>query len=189
MEEEMELVASNVTSVDKKGLERLHKITFFKNGMMSILISTLSIVLIGAIYSIMLDLYWGIGIMVFGILFGVLYPVIYKILLDKNANNKLIREKRLVNRYDFYENHFEVQTKSLDDPSGQAIGFSRLEYREVTKVLIDDEYLFIFINKNQCFIVRVSGMLDGTIADVKMKLRQFCPNIIIKKSKKDKEVA
>ncbi len=179
----MEIIASNVTSVDKLGLKHLHRMTFFKYKLMPILLSSLFIVAVGACYAWLLDLYWGIALMVFGVLFGVIYPVVYNFLLNKNSNNKLIREKRLVNRYDFHENFFEVQTKSLDDPTGQPIGYSRVEYREVTKVMIDDEYMFIFINKNQCFIVKTTGMLDGTIADVKMKLRQFCPNITTKKKK------
>lgn len=181
---EEEIFASNVTSLDKRGLERLRKHTFVKINIISYLIIPAVSIAVGAVYGWLVDLYWGIGIMCAGVLFGVFYPLIVKLSLKKNANNKLISERRLINRYDFYKDYFVVQTKSLDDSTDQPIGMSRVAYRDVTKVVIDPDFMFIFIDNVQCFIVSNSGMMDGNVTDVKDTLRLFCPNIIEKKSKR-----
>ncbi len=176
---EENLIASNVTGLDKKGLSRLHKYQFFRQNIFSFIVFPVLIVIFGAILAwVFDDLIWGIALMALGALFGIFYPLTLKILLNRNPNNKLIKAGRLANRYDFFEDYLLVQTKLLD--SEQPIGMSKVFYRDITKVLIDNDYLFVFINKVQCFVIGVNGMLDGTIADIKILLKRFCPNFVLK---------
>lgn len=76
--------------------------------------------------------------------------------------------KNVVNTYIFCDNVIKITSKG-EMYEGEA----ELKYPMIPRIVENAEYMFIYQSKNQVFIVDKSTITNGTVDDLRKKLRSF----------------
>jgi len=115
----------------------------------------------------------------FLLIIAVLFPffpfLLSKTLVKKVYKTNKIMQNNPVNKFSFYEDYLEVETVSENFQ-----GKSKVNYNTLYKSLCNDNYIFIFINKQQAFMVDKSAFIKGSAEEMIDFLRK--KNIKIKKA-------
>ncbi|MCI9178143.1 MAG: YcxB family protein [Clostridia bacterium] len=69
----------------------------------------------------------------------------------KELQSKKI-QNNLVNYYFFYENYFKIKN---------SIGNSKLKYYKLYKVYENENYFYLYLNKDNCLIIEKTGFMIG----------------------------
>lgn len=84
----------------------------------------------------------------------------YRFIQPGQKNKKELRsdkvQNNLINYYFFYDNYFKVKN---------TIGNSKLKYSKLYKVYENDNYFYLYLDKNNSFILEKNGFMIGTSSD------------------------
>ncbi len=78
--------------------------------------------------------------------------LIYVITINKNI--KAVAVNQFTSEYDFDTDYFNVTSSR----NGDIVGTQKVYYRDIYKIREKDEYIFIYINKFNVFIVKKSNI-------------------------------
>ena len=135
------------------------------------LIATLITVVFGGlgIGLCFVNTYIGVAVLIAGILGGVIFfPYLVRSQIKKQ--NELIFQGGInVNEFEFYENQLIVT--NIDKNSESDI-FQSYLYKDLNKIIEFADYVAIYINKNQSYLLDKRGMNKGTISEVLSLLKQ-----------------
>lgn len=109
------------------------------------------------------EAYVGTAIIIAGIVGGViLFPYLSKEQI-RRQNSVLFDGGKHVNIFEFYKE--EIKVINVDENRGEDL-YQTFSYNQIYK--IDDfvEFLFIYVSKNQSFLMLKTGMNKGTISDL-----------------------
>lgn len=109
--------------------------------------------------------YIGVAILLAGIIGGLFFfPYLSKSQLQKQ-NREIFDGKDYMNTFEFYDDHMKVINIDNNKENSEEISQEFL-YSELYKLVSYKEFVFIYINKNQSFILNKTGMKKGTIAEL-----------------------
>lgn len=161
-----ELLFKNTSKMDSE------EITLFQSAVMkkTIWITSIIFCLIFAGAGVgvsFLNMTLGIIIIICGLIGGfVLLSYLFKE-SQKKQNKELLGDKTYLNTYQFYGEYFEVNSQaSSNGKDYEDVGSQKVYYKDLYKVTIFRERLFIFINPRQSFIFSFKGMTKGTAGEV-----------------------
>lgn len=89
-------------------------------------------------------------------------------LLPKIRYKALANMQNTINEYTFCEDNLKIHTISKE-----CNGDTQIEYSLLVKVYETSDYLFLYQPQNQVFIVDKSTITDGTVEDIKNKLKSY----------------
>lgn len=115
-----------------------------------------------------LDLTIGIIAIACGVLGGFVFlPYLLKENMKK-VNKESLGDKKYLNTFEFYGDNFVVTSEAspLDEQKFEVVGSQKIYYKDLHKVVVYQERLFIFINPRQSFIFNFKGMTKGTAGEV-----------------------
>ena len=162
IKENKDLLFYNTTKLTEEEITAFQTFAMKKDNLWaSIFISLLSVGLgVGLIF---VNTYVGVAIIIAGLLGGlVLFPYITKEQL-KRQNLEMFKDGKYINTFEFYEDHLTVinTATNSEEPISQ-----EFKYDELYKFTLYKQYLFIFENKFQGFILAQTCMTKGTIGDL-----------------------
>lgn len=115
-----------------------------------------------------LNLTLGIIVIVCGLLGGfVLLPYLMKETMKKQ-NKAMLGDKKYLNTFEFFSDHMVATSEAskLEEEKYEVVGTQKIYYKDIFKVVVYRERLFIFINARQSFILNFKGMTKGTAGEV-----------------------
>lgn len=148
------------TEIDEKSQKSLTKISK---------IVYLTLMIIGAIG---LLLYLALGtiyenpyldvLLLFAIPFG--FGLVFYITINKNI--KKMTENKFTNEYTFNNDFMNIASVK----NGEIVGTQKLYYKDIVKVKENDEYIFIYPNKFNAFILKKSNASEEELTTIKKLL-------------------
>ena len=163
-----ELLYKNTTKLSEQAITSFQ---IFAMKKITWLIATLITVVFGGIGIglCFVNTYIGVAVLIAGILGGVIFfPYLVRSQLKKQ--NELIFQGGInVNEFEFYENQLIVT--NIDKNSESDI-FQSYLYKDLNKIIEFADYVAIYINKNQSYLLDKRGMNKGTISEVLSLLKQ-----------------
>ncbi len=169
-----EVLFKNVSAMGEKETKALINITGKKAMIIFSLVFPLICIALGVAFIFLNDLEMAIFMFVCAVIFAALFPLLF-LWSAKQANKQVINGKRLLNTFEFKEDILTITTENLTD--GIVTGTSNLYYKDLFKCLLTNDYIFLFINARQSFILDVNGMVQGDseslIEFLKSKLTKF----------------
>lgn len=76
-------------------------------------------------------------------------------------------ENNFVNEYEFDGDVINVATTK----NGEVVGTQKVKIADIYKIKITDEYIFIYINKVNAFIVDKKALSDDELSEIKKILK------------------
>lgn len=132
---------------------------------------------------IFLNEFAGGALIIFGAIGGgVLLPYLIKDSVKKQ-NASVLGDRKYLNTFEFYEDKMIIinsATKSLDDNDYTEIARAEVEISNIYRLLLDNIYIFIYLDKKQSLFLDQRGMTKGTAGE----LVEFLQNKGIKVIKK-----
>ncbi len=163
-----ELLYKNTTKLSEQAITSFQ---IFAMKKITWLIATLITVVFGGlgIGLCFVNTYIGVAVLIAGILGGVIFfPYLVRSQIKKQ--NELIFQGGInVNEFEFYENQLIVT--NIDKNSESDI-FQSYLYKDLNKIIEFADYVAIYINKNQSYLLDKRGMNKGTISEVLSLLKQ-----------------
>lgn len=163
---ENKIIFKNTSKMDSE------EITLFQNAVMKkrVLVMSFIFCLIFAGAGVGLsfvDMTLGIILIVCGIIGGfVLLPYLMKE-SQKKQNKEILGDKTYLNTYEFYNDYFEIISQASENKKDyEEVGSQKIYYKDLYKVVVYKERLFIFINPRQSFIFHFKGMTQGTAGEL-----------------------
>lgn len=159
---EKELIFKNTTTLNESDITTfqlfaLKKHTIFISAMITIVLVGLGVGLC------FVNTYVGVAILIAGIVGGIIFfPYLSKEQI-KRQNAVLFNGGKYVNVFDFYDDKMKVT--NVDEERDEDY-FQTFEYSTLYQVVDYQEFLFIYVNKNQSFLLLKTGMNKGTIAEL-----------------------
>lgn len=101
-------------------------------------------------------------LLLFAIPFG--FSLIFYITI--NTNIKKMEENKFVNEYEFENEYFNVKTSR----DGDEIGTQKIYYKDIVKIKEDNEYIFIYINRTNAYIVKKANASLENLQRLKVML-------------------
>lgn len=98
-------------------------------------------------------------LLLFSIPFGV--GLVYIIFINKNI--KAMAESKITNEYEFEENYFNV----ISSKNGEEFGRQKVYYKDIYKVKEKEEYIFIYINKINAYIIDTTNSNEEDLKIIK----------------------
>lgn len=176
--EEKELLFKNTTTLNENDITNLQLFAIKKHTIIIATIITLLLCGLG-IGLCFVNAYIGAAIIIAGIVGGVIFfPYISREQI-KRQNAMIFTENKYVNVFDFYEDILKVT--NIDDKSEENI-FQTFEYGGIYKVIDYKEFVVLYVNKKQSFILLKTCMNKGTIDGLLNFLKNKKIKIIDKKS-------
>lgn len=169
-----DVLFKNVSAMGEKESKALIKVSSKKSVITFGLFFPLLFVIFGVVFILLKDIDFAIIMFVAGAVFAILFPLLF-LLSAKQANKQIIGGRRLLNTFEFKEDILVISTEDLG--AGITSGTSNLLYKDILKCVLTNEYIFLFINARQSFILDVNGMVqgdtEGLIEFLKTKLQKF----------------
>ena len=159
---ENSVLYKNVSGVGSKESKALMKIAIWNPMLISAVAFPLSIALLGVVWLLEGDLTFAIIMFVLAVALAIFCPLLFILVFNHNSK-KLIGGRRLLNTFEFYEDHLAVKTENIIETESIVTGTSNIIYQNLFKVVVNKEYIFIFINKQQSFILDQKGMVEGDV--------------------------
>lgn len=108
--------------------------------------------------------YVGVAILLAGIIGGLFFfPYLSKNQI-KTQNTAIFDGKDYTNTFEFYEDHLKVTNIDGAEPEKEIS--QEFSYDELYKLVTFKNYVCLYINKNQSFLLSYTGMKKGTIAEL-----------------------
>lgn len=101
--------------------------------------------------------------LIFAVPFG--FGLVFYITINKNI--KKMTENNFVNEYEFDGDVINVATTK----NGEVVGTQKVKIADIYKIKITDEYIFIYINKVNAFIVDKKALSDDELSEIKKILK------------------
>lgn len=164
IKENKDLLFYNTTKLTEEEITAFQTFAMKKDNLWaSIFISLLSVgVGVGLIF---VNTYVGVAIIIAGLLGGlVLFPYITKEQL-RRQNLEMFEDGKYINTFEFYEDYLKVTNIDGNKTEENSIS-QEFKYDELYKFTLYKQYLFIFENKFQGFILAQTSMTKGTIGDL-----------------------
>ena len=164
IKENKDLLFYNTTKLTEEEITAFQTFAMKKDNLWaSIFISLLSVGLgVGLIF---VNTYVGVAIIIAGLLGGlVLFPYITKEQL-KRQNLEMFEDGKYINTFEFYEDYLKVTNIDGNKTEENSIS-QEFKYDELYKFTLYKQYLFIFENKFQGFILAQTCMTIGIIGDL-----------------------
>lgn len=150
------LTEEEITAFQTFALKKTNRLTSFAIALLSIGIG------VGLIF---VNTYVGVAIIIAGLLGGlVLFPYITKEQLKKQ-NLEMFEDEKYTNTFEFYEDYLKVTNIDGSRTEDNSIS-QEFNYDELYKFALYKQFVFIFVNKNQGFILNQTCMTKGTIGDL-----------------------
>lgn len=166
--EEKNVLFKNTSKMDDKEISLFQNFALRKKTIITSVIFSLFFIG-GGIGLCFLDLTMGITFIICGVVGGViLLPYLMKETVKKQ-NQVTLGDKKYLNTFEFFEDHILVTSEATANKESndyKPMATQILPYNEIFKVVSYKEFLFIYINKVQSFIVNFKGMTKGTIGEV-----------------------
>ncbi len=166
--EENEVLFKNTSKMNDEEISVFQNYALKKTILITSILFTLVFCGVGAGFCF-IDLTYGIIFLVCGILGGfVLIPFLMKDSVKKQ-NKLLLGDKKYLNTFEFCEDYIFVTsqaTSSKESNDYQEVASQKIFYRDIFKFVTYKEFMFIYINARQSFILNFRGMTKGTIAEV-----------------------
>lgn len=108
--------------------------------------------------------YIGIAILLAGIIGGLFFFPYLSRNQIKTQNSAIFDGKDYANSFEFYSDHFRVI--NIDNSASEKEISQEFLYSELYKLVDYKQYIFIYINKNQSFLLNKTGMKKGTVAEL-----------------------
>lgn len=180
----MELLFKNTSKMDND------EITLFQNKVMkkTTFITSICFALIFAGMGAGLS-FWnltlGIILIVAGLIGGFVFiPYLMKE-TQKKQNKEMFGDKTYLNTYEFYQEYFDVTSQASENNKDyEVVGSQKVYYKDLYKVVVYQERLFIFVNPRQSFIFSFKGMTKGTAGEVIELLKSQNVKIVDKSANK-----
>lgn len=157
---EEKLLFKNVSGVGEKEAKVMMKHALVKPMILSTVVCPLCFIVLGVLWVLIDQLSTAIWMFAFAVAFAVVFPIII-IIASKKQNKKVIDGRRLLNTYEFYDSHLYIMTQTLVVGETITNGTSNVFYEKLFKVLVADDYIFIYANPQQCFLLDQKGMVEG----------------------------
>lgn len=108
--------------------------------------------------------YVGVAILLAGIIGGLFFfPYLSKNQI-KTQNATIFDGKDYSNTFEFYSDHLKVT--NIDGAQPEKKISQEFSYNELYKLVTFKNYVCLYINKNQSFLLSYTGMKKGTIAEL-----------------------
>lgn len=159
---EEKLLFKNVSAMGEKETKALIKTALVKPIILSSIVCPLCFVVLGVLWLLINQLSTAIWMFSFAAAFAVVFPVTIFVVTQRK-NRKVIDGRRLLNTYEFYDGYMFIMTQTLIEGESITNGTSNIFYNKLNRVQVTDDYIFIFINSQQCFILDQKGMLEGEL--------------------------
>lgn len=162
----MENKYTNVSGLGEKEIKALTKETLLQPILFGCLyVPLLMFALGGCCFTF--DWEFAIIFFVFGGLMAIVYPIILMANLKK-SHKKMLEAGKILNRFSFTEESLQVESQRKTPGSEEylTIGTSTHFYSELYRVLVTQDYIYLFINKQQSYVLDRVGMIDGTSAEL-----------------------
>ncbi len=160
-----EVLFKNVSAMGEKEAKALIKVTGKRAMIIFSLVFPLIFIALGVTFILLDDLDFALWMFAFAIAFVIVFPLLF-LFSAKQANKQVIGGKRLLNTFEFKEDILSIATENLQDGNSLVSGTSNLYYKDLFKCLVTNEYIFLFINQRQSFILDVNGMVQGEANDL-----------------------
>lgn len=174
----------NTTKYDKESLLKLQNKVILKWIILGASIIILISLAVGVPLILFVNEFVGGAIIVLGALGGaVLLPYLLKDSVKKQ-NAKVLGDRKYLNTFEFYEDKMIIinsATKSLDDNDYTEIARAEIEISNIYRLLLDNIYIFIYLDKKQSLFLDQRGMTKGTAGE----LAEFLQNKGVKVIKKN----
>ncbi len=165
--EEEKILYKNSSKMDDEEIIIFQNYALKKTLFISSIVFTLIFIAVG-IGTSFFDLTMGIVFIVCGLLGGfVLLPYLIKENVKKQ-NKTSLGDKRYLNTFEFYEDYIFVESKASakDKNEFQQVATQKVLYKDVFKIVVYREFLFIFLNARQSLILNFKGMTFGTAGEM-----------------------
>lgn len=165
--EESEVLFKNTSKMNSEEVTVFQNFALKKLHLIVSIGFSLVFVAIGLLLIFFVNLTAGIIAIASGILGGfVLLPYLLKESVKKQ-NMQNLGDKKYLNTFSFYDDYIIVQSEEseFDKKQFEEIASQKLFYNEIFQIVLFREYLFIYINEVQSFILSYKGMTKGTIAE------------------------
>lgn len=157
---EDEVLFKNVSAIRKKEINALFKLTAIKPLLLGGVCCPLILIALGVVWFLTGFEDTAIWLFCFGGAFLIVYPLFFCLGIRK-MNSKLIDGKRLVNTFEFKQDGLVVTSENLAGTERVLVGTSNIPYGELFKVVCTNDYMFLFVDRQQSFILDYEGMLQG----------------------------
>ena len=160
--EDKDILFINTTKLTEEEVTNLQLFTLKKY---NLLISIMIAVFFGGIGIglCFVNTYVGVAILLAGIIGGLfLFPYVTKEQI-KRQNNQIFANQDYINSFEFYNDYINI--KNIDKNNEKEIS-QNFNYSGLYKVVEFSQFVYIFINKNQSFMLDKKGMTKGTIGEV-----------------------
>ncbi len=166
--EEKEVKFKNTTKMDDEEISIFQSYALKKTTLISSIL--FSLLFVGAGIGIsFIDLEMGIILIVCGLLGGfVLLPYLLKEILKKQ-NKTTLGDKKYLNTFEFCDEFILVESQassSKETNDYQQVASQKIFYKDVFKVVIYKEFLFVYLNARQSLILNFKGMTLGTAGEL-----------------------
>ncbi len=166
--EEKKVLFKNTSKMDDEEISLFQNFALKKKTIISSVVFSLVFVG-GGVGMCFVDLNMGITLLVCGLVGGcVLLPYLMKEMVKKQ-NKITLGDKKYLNTFEFYEDYVFVTSEATPNKESneyKPMATQNLSYNEIYQVVSYKEFLFIYLNKAQSFIVNFRGMTKGTIGEV-----------------------
>ncbi len=98
------------------------------------------------------------------LIFAIPFSIGFVCYITLNSSIKDISKCQFTNKYEFDKNFFNVITIK----EGNEIGKQKINYKDIYKVKETKEYIFIYINKLDAYIIKKSNTDNNTIINIKI---------------------
>lgn len=171
---EDEVLFKNTSKMDDEEIALFQNFALKKSTMISSLIFTLCFVGVG-IGLCFIDLTMGITLIVCGAVGGVvLLPYLTKESIKKQ-NKITLGDKKYLNTFEFMDDCVNVEsqaTTTKETNDYQPVATQKIFYRDIFKLVLYKEHLFLYINARQSFILNFKGMTKGTVGELVQLLKE-----------------
>ncbi len=179
-----EVKFKNTSKMDDNEISLFQNFALKKVTLISSIVFTLLFVG-GGVGLCFLDLTMGITLIVCGVAGGViLLPYLLKESVKKE-NKIALGDRKYLNTFEFYEDYVMVSTQATKDKQSNdylPVANQRIEYQDLFKLVCYREYIFLYINQKQSFILNCRGMTQGIASDLVKFLKSKGVKIIDKSS-------
>ena len=165
--ENNQVLFKNTSKMDESEITLFQNAVMKKTTIITAIVFSLIFVAMGVGLSFW-ELTLGIITIACGVVGGfVLIPYLMKE-TQKKQNKEILGNKTYLNTYEFYNEYLEVTSQATENgrTEYEEVGKQKIYYKDIFKVKIYRERLFIFINARQSFIFNFKGMTQGTAGEV-----------------------
>ncbi len=160
--EDKDLFFKNITTLNESDITSFQLFALKRHTIIVATIITILLCGLGAGLCFV-NTYVGSAIIIAGIVGGVFFFPYLSREQIKKQNAVLFSGGKYVNEFDFYENHMKVT--NIDEEREEDY-YQTFEYQNIYKLVDFQDFIFIYVSKNQSFLILKTEMNKGTITEL-----------------------